>query len=550
MRTFWLLVIVLLGAGFAPAPDPADAPPVARVGDSAITQEAFRTYYRDVVLKTGQPDGLLLRRRVLSDLVGRVLLEREARQLGLDKTPAYRFQAEQTRRRLLLDRASMAWFYDRAEVTDDERAEVFARMHTQITARHLYAPTRAQAEALRARLDAGATFEALAREVFADSALATSGGFLGTFGFDEMDPAFEQAAFHLPIGEVSAPVQTATGFSIIRVEHRFTNPLLTESEFAKKKPHIDAYVRRSKALDARDAYLDAQRAALDARFTPAIETLHAWLDGAYVAPDRESFEATAVVTFGPPDRRRTWTVADVVAEARYLDPRSAMRVRSPEDLEALVVGLLVQQELLRAALEGGLDRDAAFRAAYHDAMTAHLVRERRAALTRVADVPEDSLKAAYARYGADMVRAPRVEVSEILVATLDEAREVRRMLEAGVPFEGLAASRSLRPGAAETGGSLGLVAREELGMLGAAVFGAAPESLLGPIEVAGRYAVLRVGARQEPRPMPYAEARPTLEAQYRERQGARQLRAHLQALRDAADVQVDHAVLAALSLYD
>src|SRR5690606_23169487 len=98
---------------------------------------------------------------------------------------------------------------DSIEVTEGEMREMFLRMNTQVSARHLYGASLEKAETLKARLDAGEAFEDLAREVFNDPALAENGGSLGWFGFDEMDPAFEDAAFTLPVGVVSSPIRTS-----------------------------------------------------------------------------------------------------------------------------------------------------------------------------------------------------------------------------------------------------------------------------------------------------------------------------------------------------
>ena len=59
----------------------------------------------------------------------------------------------------------------------------------------------------------------------ADSVSGRGGGTLGTMRRGQTVPAFEQAAFALPIGEVSEPVLTQFGYHIIRVDSR------TEDQF-------------------------------------------------------------------------------------------------------------------------------------------------------------------------------------------------------------------------------------------------------------------------------------------------------------------------------
>jgi len=76
---------------------------------------------------------------------------------------------------------------------------------------------REKAEDLVARLNAGESFEKLAKENSDDSGSAETGGDLGYFGRDIMEPDFEEAAFSLELNEVSEPVLTSFGYHVIKV---------------------------------------------------------------------------------------------------------------------------------------------------------------------------------------------------------------------------------------------------------------------------------------------------------------------------------------------
>ncbi len=60
------------------------------------------------------------------------------------------------------------------------------------------------------------TFEEAAAE-YSDDGSATRGGDLGTFGRDRMVASFTEAAFSLPVGEISEPVKTPFGYHLIEV---------------------------------------------------------------------------------------------------------------------------------------------------------------------------------------------------------------------------------------------------------------------------------------------------------------------------------------------
>lgn len=79
-----------------------------------------------------------------------------------------------------------------------------------------------RARAAKRRIESGEKFAKVAQEVSEDPGSARSGGDLGFFGRQQMDPAFEQAAFTLPVGRVSDPIATPFGWHIIEVIERDT----------------------------------------------------------------------------------------------------------------------------------------------------------------------------------------------------------------------------------------------------------------------------------------------------------------------------------------
>jgi peptidyl-prolyl cis-trans isomerase D len=109
-----------------------------------------------------------------------------------------------------------------------------------------------KALALKARLDSGADFAALAREASDDPGSKTAGGDLGWVRRGLMTPKFEQALFELSPGMVSAPVETEFGWHLIR---------LSEVKAAQTKPFTDPAVQAElldsyRQRDAQQRYQD------------------------------------------------------------------------------------------------------------------------------------------------------------------------------------------------------------------------------------------------------------------------------------------------------
>lgn len=101
----------------------------------------------------------------------------------------------------LLFAGNMALAYDCAEV----RAE------------HILVKTKAEAQQIENLLDKrGTNFEELAKQ-YSLCPSGKNGGDLGYFKPGQMVFEFEQAAFHMAIGEISEPVRTQFGWHIIKV---------------------------------------------------------------------------------------------------------------------------------------------------------------------------------------------------------------------------------------------------------------------------------------------------------------------------------------------
>lgn len=111
-----------------------------------------------------------------------------------------------------------------AELLRSRLGEAVKASHILIRSSRKDDPQKRQAalskiQALKKKIDAGADFEELARKNSEDSS-AKAGGDLGYFSKGQMVPEFEKAAFSLPVGGVSAPVETQFGYHLIKVDEK------------------------------------------------------------------------------------------------------------------------------------------------------------------------------------------------------------------------------------------------------------------------------------------------------------------------------------------
>ncbi len=91
----------------------------------------------------------------------------------------------------------------------------------------------AKAEDLRKQILAGADFATLAKAESDDAGTGAKGGSLGTFKHGQMVGPFDQAAFSVPVGQVSEPVRTQFGYHLIKITSR------TTKTFDESKPAIE-----------------------------------------------------------------------------------------------------------------------------------------------------------------------------------------------------------------------------------------------------------------------------------------------------------------------
>jgi len=86
----------------------------------------------------------------------------------------------------------------------------------QVRASHILVKEENVARKLKSEIDAGADFGKVAKK-HSQCPSGESGGDLGFFGKGQMVKEFEDAAFSLSVGMVSAPVKTEFGYHLIMV---------------------------------------------------------------------------------------------------------------------------------------------------------------------------------------------------------------------------------------------------------------------------------------------------------------------------------------------
>ena len=154
----------------------------------------------------------------------------EAEALGLDKSEEFFLEFASFKETLI------APFLIKNSLEEGELRKIYGRMQEIVRANHIlfqFPANASKADSIavltqvlkvKAELENGADFSALALAHSDDPSAKINKGDLGYFTGLQMIPQFEEAAYSLPLGNISDPVLTDFGYHIIQVKDRKANP--------------------------------------------------------------------------------------------------------------------------------------------------------------------------------------------------------------------------------------------------------------------------------------------------------------------------------------
>jgi len=161
------------------------------------------------------------RKRLLEELINQELLYLDALEEGLDKSEEYALEVKRAEETILKQMA-MNKLLAGASVQEGEVLNYFNNNKPMfknpdtIRASHILLASEKDALKVLEEIEKGLSFEKAA-EKYSSCPSKEQGGDLGYFSLGSMVPEFEEAAFRLNVGEISAPVKTQFGYHIIKV---------------------------------------------------------------------------------------------------------------------------------------------------------------------------------------------------------------------------------------------------------------------------------------------------------------------------------------------
>ncbi|MBI4710346.1 MAG: peptidylprolyl isomerase [Nitrospirae bacterium] len=159
----------------------------------------------------------------LNELIKKELLYGKAKKQGLEKDKEYMAALEEFKKMELISLLLKKEIEGKVKVTDED-VKTFYDKHSyefkageEVKVSHILTAAEAEAQTAYEKIKKGESFAAIAKQVSRDKASAQRGGDLGSIKHGQMVPEFDQYAFRLKVGEMSAPFKTRFGYHIIKV---------------------------------------------------------------------------------------------------------------------------------------------------------------------------------------------------------------------------------------------------------------------------------------------------------------------------------------------
>ncbi len=486
---------------------------LAKIENLEVTENHFLAAFKKYYYKTGQAlkPSLEIKSSILNSEFNTYVLATYAIDEGLDKSKDAWQELDMITRRVSNEEYREQVILKDVKVTDQELHDLFVRLNTTLRASHLYAYSKKEADSLYERVLKGESFEKLAKEVFNNSKLANHAGDLGEFGVDEMDVAFEKSAYSLKLGEISKPVRTVQGYSIIKLTDRFQKPIITEAEFANKKNQIRYLAKKQEEELASRNHLYQFIDNIDFD-QDKIELIWQKISNNYslfIADEVELFSGL----FSPQTILLTsnefqLTYSDFINELR-LTPVSALNnVKQQGGFKNLLKGIAYRIYLYRAAKAAGIPDQKRVRASINQSYYTYLAQLTEDKIRTEIQISDKEIRDTFEHEPEKFVKPLEVNFSRIVQKEKATADLVYKKLKEGASFSSLIDKYTLKNEEKLRSGELGYDYIGSFGLFGEKLSDLKVGEFSTPLLYqTGEYHIFKCLGRIEERRLSFEEAK-------------------------------------------
>ena len=329
---------------------------LAHINNETITLSSFLPRYQSFLSKTFQNDNLSNRHIFLNTLIDENLILTYADQSGILKKPYIIEEKQKIYNQLLLNEYHDKNVIQNISTSDKELRKLFTYYKTNLHVRHLFAKDLETISEIEQKLKQGISWEVLAKKYFADPVLQDNGGNLGWNKMGDLDPAFEIAAFSLRDKEVSQPVKTRRGYSIIQVLGKEQDLLMKETDFQNQRQWLESMAVSYKKIPQMRKFTDEMIEKLHIRFIQ--EGVHD-LQNALQSTLEESISYVDTPVMVIHDQE--WlNVSKCCSLLSTLSNNQFSRLKTIENIQDALKGIIVKNKMIQDAQNMKLDKQEIF----------------------------------------------------------------------------------------------------------------------------------------------------------------------------------------------
>lgn len=476
---------------------------IASVDSHNILLNDFLQRYEDYLISSGVKDNITVRRSILNNMINEILLYNYDDNQRIFNDTEYQIEQEWAKKQTILAYLKDQEIYAKLTASEAEIRDAYYKSNVKVAARHLFAETEEEANDLYQLLQTGADFNQLAKQVFTDSTLANNGGYLGYFSWGDMDPAFEDAAYSLQIGEISKPVKTKYGYSIIKVEDRVPHPLLTENEFQKKKSHMERVVKIRKKRPAEIEFINAH-------FNPN----NFWYDEKMLGKIFNNLRYSTVNSIEDVKREDTYDLCATYNEKKYGNYEIEKRIlelpiflrEKITDLDVVktvVKGFVIHDILYGIAVNKGYDKNSQVLEKISRYENSIFLKYKRKEIHDNSELPDSLVYKFYKENPSYFLTSPKLNIQEIIVKDAVQADSILLRLSAGTDFGQIAEKKSMREWTAKNKGIIGLSDLSKYGALKDTLWNSEVGKIVGPIKIENYYGIFKIIEKREKELKPF-----------------------------------------------
>ena len=510
---------------------------LAKVGSKQITVADMERVFRPQPGWSAE-EFETAKEEVLNRLIKEKLLALEAERMGYRNDEDVNENLEVVVEKAMVNQLYRNVVMGKAKVGDGEVKSFYNRLGEEVKIRHIMLESEKQADSVYTELtEKKKDFDELVKLTI-DTDTKGKGGDLGWVRWGGGLPdEFERVAFSLKAGETSKPVKSNEGYHIIRVDDRRE---VERKPYEEWKGKIKNWLEMRKVKRLETEYFEEMKTKAKIKIN---EEILANLVNKTPEPDRETLAPAPLPLVTEEEREKSLvssivgglTVGEVLKEMEKDRRRPSFKQldEAKRFIEFLATYRFLVAEAKKLQLERSPEVMLEIESQIDSRMAAKLSKETYDNIK----AGEGELVGFYKAHIEDYYTQPkRVQASEILVETEEEAKEILKRLRRGEDFAELAKEKSIHS-SKERGGDLGLIAMGMYPDIEEAAFRLKPGEISDVLKTKDGFAIIKVTQKLAKRIQPFDNVKESVETAFRMEKWEGELEKLLSRLRSETQVE-------------